>query len=586
MKLKIYITILIVGVVAYVVFAANKKAAFAPAADFPRDALVYVQTSDLPAFLKLWDESKLKDKYLESENFAELKNRHLALKLVSRWQEFSDAAGFPIDLETLSTSTETGAAIAVYDIGKLEFVFAAPVSDEVFVATKFIQNEDKFEAETLSDGTTIYSVAVEADRGRQKQTLLFAHVKGRFVLATSERLLTRTLSNISEKSSKDRLSDEPAFKVLSEKIEPHAATIWINQTALNEDYYFKHYWLMRNADELKNIRAGIFDLSIEEGKYVEHRKFLMNESVNSQKISPADANRILESLPENIPFYRLQTATPKTAADAVFNAILARQSEAAKDKKSYYSRYSSYDYDDYNDTNYKYLSDEYDERINEADEAETSDANSETNLKWQTDLQNILRAANPQSVLSLTRPRQLPMPLFAEFQRAVVINLAAPARFNQSEFESALARSAANRATISAANAELNWETKMENGAARRELSLPLLGWEIGYARRGGELIVSNSRDFLTEIMTKQNRPPNENLQSAFDELTVINLDQKENSYDKIFSQLKDEKTTNDFFVGNIGSLLDTFSDARKIEIKTSREKNFMDEDLIIYFVE
>jgi hypothetical protein len=236
MKLKIFIAILLVSAAAFIAVSQIRSEAFAPAGDFPREALVYVQISDLPAFIRLWNESKFKEKYLASDNFEDLKNRHLGLKLASRWEEFNAASGFPIDLETVSELAQNKAAIALYDIGKLEFVFITPVSDELFAASRFVQNQTNFEAETLGDGTIIYRKNVEADRGRQKQELIFTNVKGRFVLATSEKLLAQTLSNIEGKSAKNHLLDEPSFKALSEKTAPQTATVWVNQAALNKDY--------------------------------------------------------------------------------------------------------------------------------------------------------------------------------------------------------------------------------------------------------------------------------------------------------------------------------------------------------------
>ncbi|HEX9961656.1 MAG TPA: hypothetical protein VGB00_12020, partial [Pyrinomonadaceae bacterium] len=280
MKLKVFITILLVSLAAFIAVSQIKSEAFAPAGDFPREALVYVQISDLPALARLWNESKFKEKYLASDNFGDFKNRHLGLKLASRWEEFNEATGFSIDLESVAGLAQNKAAIALYDIGKLEFVFIAPVPEEVFAASKFVRNQSNFEAETLDDGTIVYRKAVEADRGRQKQELIFTGAKGRFILATSEKLLAQTLNNINGKASKNRLIDEPSFKALSEKTASGAATVWVNQAALNKDYYFKCYWLMSDVESLKNIRAGIFDFSIEEGKLIERRKFLLNQAPN------------------------------------------------------------------------------------------------------------------------------------------------------------------------------------------------------------------------------------------------------------------------------------------------------------------
>ena len=102
MKSKIFLTIFVVAVVAVFIYSQTKRKAFAAAEDFPREAVLYLQIADLPALIKLWNESELKEKYLASDNYRDFQNRHLGRKLASRWQEFSDSAGFAIDLDVLS----------------------------------------------------------------------------------------------------------------------------------------------------------------------------------------------------------------------------------------------------------------------------------------------------------------------------------------------------------------------------------------------------------------------------------------------------------------------------------------------------
>lgn len=57
MKLKLFIISLFVAAAAIIVYSQAEDAAFAPAEDFPRGALVYAQVNDLPAFVKLFSES-------------------------------------------------------------------------------------------------------------------------------------------------------------------------------------------------------------------------------------------------------------------------------------------------------------------------------------------------------------------------------------------------------------------------------------------------------------------------------------------------------------------------------------------------
>src|SRR6185503_6642638 len=213
---------------------------------------------NLPELIKSWEQSQLKERYLSSTNYQQLQHRHLAMKLISRWEEFNNALGFSIDLGTLGSSTDGAAAVAIYDIGKLDLLFVAPISEEKVALTQFVKSKDQFEEMETEDGTPYYSQTVEADRGRQKQVLAFATVNGRFLLGTNEKLFLRAIANIKSRATKDSIAEDPTFKALSRKVKPHFATIWVDQSRLNADYYFKHYWLMQNVDELKTIRAGIF----------------------------------------------------------------------------------------------------------------------------------------------------------------------------------------------------------------------------------------------------------------------------------------------------------------------------------------
>lgn len=579
MKLKIFTIILIVGAIALAVYSAIKKDAFKPAEDFPRNALVYVQIDDLPAFIALLNESTIKENYTTSENFADFQNSHLGKKLVNRLEEFSTASGFSIDLNIISNLTENRASFALYDIGKLEFVFIAPINDEIFAATKFVQNRTNFTEEFLEDATKIYRATIEADRGRQKQELIFTKVKGRFILATSEKLLVQTLSNINGKGAKNRLTDEPSFANLSNKMETHLATIWVNQTALNADYYFKRYWLMSAPDNLQNIRAGMFDFEIQETKLIERRKFLLNKNINISPIPASQVEKLLTFLPAEIPFYRLQKADSNIIHEMIEQTIFDRKEKETplRKRRNFYNS-SFYNFDDYSSSDYEYLSETFDENINETQDDETIERRETT-----VDFSETLKSANPQAVLSFGKPKLSPAPLFIKFKRGTIFHLASVAGFNQTEFEAKIVQKFVAQTMISSPNIMLNWETKTENNLTWRELKLPMLEWKAVYVLRGNYLILANDSEFLREIVSAENVQTVGNTTFPFTKLTVVNLAEKENTYTKIFNRLEEKDAADVFFTGNIESLLDSISEIKKIEIRENYAQNILEEELIFF---
>src|SRR5215475_13535651 len=152
-----------IGVAINAVSAGRAAKGFELASDFPRGAVVYAQFKDLPAAIKQWDESALKERYLNSVNYQKMWSRHLANKLFSRWEEFNDAAGFSLTLPVISAITDDSAAIAVYDIGRLDLLVIAPLSDAKFAAAQFFQRKDKFQKIEGPGGTVYYLSDVEAD---------------------------------------------------------------------------------------------------------------------------------------------------------------------------------------------------------------------------------------------------------------------------------------------------------------------------------------------------------------------------------------------------------------------------------------
>ena len=179
--------------------------------------------------------------------------------------------------------------------------------------------------------------------------------------------------------------------------------------------------------------------------------------------------------------------------------------------------------------------------------------------------------------MQTTRPQILREPLFAEFNRVTVLKLGAPENLNEENLENMIAEEMKSRLMISAPNIGLDWETKNENGQTWRELNPPSLGWGIAYTLRGNELFFSNNSTFLQEILTTKNNELKS--KNTLNEMTVIRLDQRQSAYDEIMKTIE-KSNKNDFFTGNISSLLDTISDVKQVEIKRNYHENYLHEEV------
>ena len=597
----------------------SNRTAFGPAEDFPRGALVYAQFRDLPGLIKQWSQSRLKQQYLDSTNYKELQHRHLALKLIERWEEFNSALGFPLDAAAISGAADTSAALAIYDIGRLDMVFISPISDDKLAATRFFISRGQFEETEMSDGTTYYRREFQADRGRQKQVFAFATTKGKLMLATNEQLLLRAIANIHGKSSKDRLSDDPAFNKLSTIVNPHFVTVWVDQAKLNDDYYFKHYWLMQNVTELKSIRAGMFDLELQDGQWIERRDFLTvaKSTRRNFQIPAPEIARLQTQIPGDVPFLKIQALSddPGLTASLIHDALLERRSAQASrgnswswtsyDDSEFYSgcNEDSADYDRYAYPGPEYdstIDDPYDARISPNETPGENPLRVELEHQFAQQLQQAIGPTHPLAAIIATSPHTITGPLFVEFRRVAIITVQAPANLNRQILEDAISKAVQSRLSVAGTGVNLKWADHQATDQSWRELELPMLGWHFCYALQDRELLLGNSPELLASILEAKGTPvsatPSE---PSLDNLTIIRLDQRKPAFDDIVGKLdgeaiaarekarKDAKESPDkdrpsaeFFSENLGSLLDVSSAVTKVEIKRSSSANRLYEEI------
>jgi len=152
--------------------------------------------------------------------------------------------------------------------------------------------------------------------------------------------------------------------------------------------------------------------------------------------------------------------------------------------------------------------------------------------------------------------------------------------------EQTVAPGAQARLTVVSFASQPRWETHND----WRSLNLPMLGWEICYTLKGNMLIVSNSNEMMKAVLESHEKQSS--VSAGVDELTIIRFDRRKESFDDIVNVLDadaikqqqasnpDIKTSQEFFSGNISSLLNVASDVSRIEIKRKSMGNNLHEEI------
>src|SRR5713101_9716541 len=121
----------------------------------PSGALLYLQAKDFSSLLADWNGSPQKREWLGSSNYEVFSRSRLFLRLREAGKQFATAAGLPPDMNFLSQVAGSQSALALYDIGKLHFLYITRLPSASSMQTALWQTRAKFEARSAG-GVTFY----------------------------------------------------------------------------------------------------------------------------------------------------------------------------------------------------------------------------------------------------------------------------------------------------------------------------------------------------------------------------------------------------------------------------------------------
>ena len=154
----------------------------------PTGALLYLQAKDFSSLLSDWDKSGEKQVWLKSNNYEVFSRSRLFLRLKDASTEFSTAAGIPADTNLLRQVAGQQSALAIFDIGKLEFLYVTRLPSASSMQSVLWQTRSKFE--TRSAGGVAFFLRRDPESGRE---VAFAVTDDYLLLATREDLLAGAL---------------------------------------------------------------------------------------------------------------------------------------------------------------------------------------------------------------------------------------------------------------------------------------------------------------------------------------------------------------------------------------------------------
>src|SRR5690348_4073462 len=235
----------------------------------PAGALLYIQAKDFSSLLSEWNESSQKRQWVKSANYEVFANSRLLLRLNAASGEFAAAAGLPPDDIFLKQVAGKQSALAIYDIGKLQFLYITQLASPDSMQSALWQTRGKFETRNAA-GTTFF---FRRDPKSQAE-IAFAVSGDHLLLATREDLLAGALQLFGGSNDRSIEAEQWWAQPVAAAGPAGDLRMVLNLEKIVPSPYFRSYWIQRNVTDMKQYSAAVSDLFRSGKEYREERVLL------------------------------------------------------------------------------------------------------------------------------------------------------------------------------------------------------------------------------------------------------------------------------------------------------------------------
>jgi hypothetical protein len=447
----------------------------------PAGPLLYLEAKDFSSMLKDWNASPQKAGWLESDNYEVFSRSRLFLRLKTAGVQFAIAAGLPPDMDFVSQVAGSRSALAVYDIGKLQFLYIAYLPSAHSMQTTLWQTCAKFEPRNAG-GVDFY---LRRDPDSQRE-IAFAISGDYLMLATREDLIASALELMAGKQ--DRSVETERWWAQSTAAAGAAGDLRLvlNMQSLVPNGYFRTYWVQQNISDLSQYSSAVSDLSRSGNEYREERVLIRKKE--PERANPAETLAAVADIARLVPDGAgLYEAMANPTPNACF-ALLETKLLAPHLGPEPISRFAPQVQITSGESG---SSSDLETRINQPPVSNPSGPNSGAELKALLDRTPLLAALQVQS--SATDPGDV----FVRMHSAVILESAAD--WNEAHVQTAIAEFA--KSELTASDFGLGW--LQQSGYSRLDGL-----WPLAVAVRGRYLVVADDAGLMESVLANFSRKP------------------------------------------------------------------------------
>jgi hypothetical protein len=281
----------------------------------PAGPLLYLEAQDFSSLLNDWDSSPQKKQWIRSDSYEMFSRSRLFLRLKGAGEQFAAAAGIPADTDFFSQVAGERSAVALYDIGKLQFLYITYLPSAKSMQTALYQSRAKFEPRSAG-GVNFY---LRRDPQSERE-VAFAVSGDYLLLATREDLMAGALELMSGKQERTVESETWWQQATADAGKPGDLRMVLDLQTLVPNRYFRTYWVQQNITDLSQYSAAVSDFFRSRKQYREERVLIRKKERDPAPApegfaAAADLSRLV---PQNAGVYR-SAANP--SSDACFALI-------------------------------------------------------------------------------------------------------------------------------------------------------------------------------------------------------------------------------------------------------------------------
>jgi hypothetical protein len=294
----------------------------------PEGSLLYIEAKDFSGLLKDWSSSPEHAEWLKSDDYRVFSNSRLFLRLGQASDQFAAAAGLPPNMKFLVDAAGKESALAVYEIGNLEFLYVTRLSSGDFLQSALWQSRNKFQLRTV--GGKEFFTRKDEPSGR---VVAFAIADNYLILGTREDLVAGSLELMS--GSKERTLNQEGWYIQAHAAAPANAgdlRMVMNMEKLAITPHFRTYWIQNNITEIQSYSSAISDLYREGAVYREERVILPKKQGDEGALGQSQqaVTSLLSAVPKDYGFYQAGVTDAKTSLAVLEQKILAPRFGAAR----------------------------------------------------------------------------------------------------------------------------------------------------------------------------------------------------------------------------------------------------------------